>query len=133
MPTREYKCRVCGRGEERVEAWDQAPPKCCPYCRALAYHRVLFAPTTIVRGGRLVNEERRFIRPRVVREADGSETTYGSLQEARRGEYERASKVTPPGLARTLLAKKNARDLASGYLPGRDSTAYRLACEEPRR
>jgi len=90
---------------------------------------VLFAPTTIVRGGRLVNEERRFVRPRVVENRDGSETVYTSLQEARTAEYERAAQVTSNGLARTLLARSNARKLASGLLPGRDSTAFREACE----
>lgn len=129
MPTRAYRCAVCGMGEERLEPWDREPPACCPSCGATAYRRVLFAPTTIVRGGRLVNEERRFVRPRVVENRDGSETVYTSLQEARTAEYERAAQVTSNGLARTLLARSNARKLASGLLPGRDSTAFREACE----
>lgn len=134
MPLREYVCRVCLRGEERLEKWDQRPPTHCPYCGATAYQRVYFVPTTIVRGSPHVNGERRFVRERVVQNADGSETSYGSLQDARRGELERARAVVPEGpgagLARTLLARKNARQLASGMLPGRDSTAYRQALEE---
>jgi putative FmdB family regulatory protein len=133
---REYRCLVCGMGEERREAWEDAGPPRCPYCQATAYHRVLFAPVVAVKGGqagRLVGGERPFVRERIVRNGDGSETRYKSLEEARRGEYERAAAVTSSGLARTLLARKNARDLASGMLPGRESTRYRLACEEPRR
>jgi putative FmdB family regulatory protein len=133
MPLREYRCQVCGQGEERREGWNQHPPKACPYCGALAYKRRLFAPEVVVKGGRLVNEERRFVRPRAVTNRDGSETVYESLGAARRGEYERAAAVTGSGLARTLLARKNARQLASGMLPGRESTAYRQACEEAAR
>lgn len=139
MPTREYRCRVCGQGEERVEAWDATGPTCCPYCRSTAYHRTIFAPTFHLKGGgdgRMVGGDRPFIRERVVRNADGSETKYSSLREARYGELERARRVLPEphqGLARTLLAKKNAHDLASGMLPGRDSTKLRQAMEEPRR
>jgi putative FmdB family regulatory protein len=130
MPTRVYVCLGCGHGEERAERWADAGPAACPACGAPEYRRVIHAPQTIVRGGRLVDEERRFVRPRVVQNRDGSETAYTSLQEARRGEYERAAGVTSSRLARTLLARKNARVLASGMLPGRDSTNYRLACEE---
>lgn len=140
MPRREYACRVCGQGEERTEAWADPGPKACPKCGATAYHRVLFAPAFHLKGGsdgRLVQGDRPFIRERVVRNRDGSETKYKSLQEARYGELERARSVVPEGpaagLARTLLAKKNAHDLASGMLPGRDSTKFRLAVEEPRR
>ena len=129
MPLREYKCQVCARGEERIESWDQAPPARCPYCRATAYHRVLSAPQVLVRGSPHVDGERRFVRPRVVRNPDGSETAYTSLHQARTAEYERAGRVTSNGLARTLLAKANARKLASGMLPGRASTAYREAAE----
>jgi len=134
MPLREYLCRVCLRGEERVEAWEQPPPRACPYCGALAYQRVLAAPMVISRGSPLVGGDRPFVRERVVENRDGSETRYKSLQEAREGEYERARGVIPDspaaGLARILLAKKNARQLASGMLPGRDSTAYRQAMED---
>lgn len=133
---REYACQVCGRGEERREGWDQAPPSCCPYCGALAYQRKLFAPTFSIKGSHLVNQDRRFLRERVVQNADGSETKYASLQEARVGELERSRQVLPhahQGLARTLMARSNARKLASGMLPGRDSAAFRQAVEEPRR
>ena len=136
MPLREYKCHACGRGEERAEKWDQAPPRCCPYCGCTAYHRVLYAPLFHLKGGgagRLVGGERPFIRERVVENRDGSETRYKSLQEARVGEYERAAQVTESPLARTLLARSNARKLAQGMLPGRDSTRFRQAVEEPRR
>ena len=34
MPTRVYRCRVCGQGEEREEVWDDPGPRCCPYCQA---------------------------------------------------------------------------------------------------
>jgi putative FmdB family regulatory protein len=130
---RVYQCRVCGQGEERRERLDDPGPARCPKCQATAYHRVLFAPVVALKGGqagRLVGGERPFVRERIVRNGDGSETRYKSLEEARRGEYERAAAVTSSGLARTLLARKNARDLASGMLPGRESTRYRLACEE---
>jgi len=133
MPTREYRCAVCGMGEERREAWEAVAPGCCPYCGATAYARVLFAPVTIVKGSPLVDGDRRFTRERVVQNADGSETTYGSLQEARRGELERARQVLPnpeQGLARTLMARANARKLASGVMPGRASTAYREAWKD---
>lgn len=137
MPRREYVCRVCGQSEERVESWDASPPPSCPYCGALAYHRVLFAPQVLVKGSPLVDGERRFVRPRVVDNPDGSSTVYRSLQGAREGELERARGIVPEGpgagLARTLLARKNARQLASGMLPGRDSTAYRQAVEEASR
>jgi putative FmdB family regulatory protein len=137
MPTREYACRVCGAREERVELWDDPGPMRCPKCAASSYHRVIFAPQVVVKGGALVNQERRFVRERVVQNPDGSETKYGSLQAAREGELERARRVVPEGpaagLARTLLAKSNARKLATGMLPGRDSTRYRQAVEEPRR
>lgn len=133
MPLRVYKCLVCGQGEERREAWEQEPPLRCPYCQARAYHRVLFAPQVAVKGARHVGGDRPFVRERVVQNRDGSETRYKSLQEARTGELERARGVVPEGpaagLARTLLARKNARQLASGMLPGRASTAYREAAE----
>src|SRR5499427_2451681 len=135
MPLREYKCLVCGQNEERPEKWDDPPLPCCPYCGALAYRRVLQAPYFHLRGGwpgRLVGGERPFTGERVVQNRDGSETRYGSLQQAREGELERARAVLPKpeqGLARTLLARKNARALASGWLPGRRSTAYREAVE----
>ena len=133
MILREYRCAVCARGEERREAWDDPGPARCPYCRATAYHRVLYAPTTIVRGSAKVDGERRFTRPRTVVNPDGSETTYTSLQQARESELERARGVVPEGpaagLARTLLARKNARTLASGVMPGRDSTRFREAVE----
>jgi len=135
MPLREYKCLVCGQNEERPEKWDDPPLPCCPYCGALAYRRVLQAPYFHLRGGspgRLVGGERPFTGERVVQNRDGSETVYGSLQQAREGELERARAVLPKpeqGLARTLLARKNARALASGWLPGRRSTAYREAVE----
>ena len=130
MPLRVYACRSCGHGEERREGWDEPGPSSCPSCHAPSYARVPQSPAFLVRGSRTVDGERRFVRPRVVQNRDGSETVYTSLQEARTGEYERAAGVTPSGLARTLLARRNARDLASGMLPGRDTTAYRLACEE---
>ena len=133
MPTRVYECRSCGQGEERREGWDDSGPRRCPYCRSVAYHRVLFAPTTIVRGSPLVDGDRRFTRERVVANADGSETRYSSLQEARRGELERARQVLPnpeQGLARTLMARSNARKLASGVMPGRPSTEYREAWKD---
>ena len=136
MPTRVYACRVCGQGEERREAWDDAGPQRCPYCASVAYHRVPQAPAFHLKGGganRMVAGTRPFIRERVVANADGTETKYASLQEARRGEWERSAQATSNGLARTLLAKKNAHDLASGMLPGRDSTRFRQAVEEPRR
>ena len=136
MPTRVYECRACHRGEEREEVWDDPGPLRCPYCRSTAYRRIPQLTNFYLKGGgdgRLVGGERPFIRERVVQNHDGSETKYGSLQEARQGEYERAVAVTPNGLARTLLARKNARQLASGMLPGRDSTKFRQAVEEPRR
>lgn len=135
MITRVYRCRVCGNGEERREGWEDAGPRCCPYCQATAYHRVPQVASFHLKGGaqeRFVNGARPFIRERVVQNRDGSETRYKSLQEARRGELERARQVLPDksqGLARTLLARKNARQLASGMLPGRASTAYREAVE----
>jgi hypothetical protein len=126
-----YKCRVCGATEERREALDDPGPGACPKCRALAYHRVPQAPAVVrVTGARSVDGERRFVRPRVVQNRDGSESVYTSLDQARRAEYERAAAVTPNGLAKTLLARANARKLASGVMPGRASTAYREACEE---
>ena len=133
MPLREYKCLACGQGEERQESWEDQGPMRCPYCRATAYHRVIHAPLFHVKGGgdaRMVGGERPFTKERVVTNPDGSETKYSSLHEARRGEYERAAAVTPNGLAKTLLARSNARRLASGVMPGRDSTKYREACEE---
>jgi len=134
MPHRVYRCRVCAATEERIERWDDAGPLRCPKCAATAYHRVPQLPAAVtVKGSAHVNGERRFIRERVVQNGDGSETRYGSLQEARSGEYERVAGVTSNGLARTLLAKSNARKLASGMLPGRDSTLYRQAVEAPRR
>jgi putative FmdB family regulatory protein len=139
MPHRVYRCRVCGATEERVERWDDIGPMRCPKCHTTAYHRVPQLPASVVvKGSAHVNGERRFVRERVVQNPDGSETKYGSLQAAREGELERARRVVPPslpgaGLARTLLAKSNARKLASGMLPGRDSTLYRQAVEEPRR
>lgn len=134
MPHRLYACRVCGATEERVERWDDAGPLRCPKCQATAYHRVPQLPAvTLVRGSARVDGERRFTQERVVQNRDGSETRYKSLHEARAGEYERARQVVPPGpaegLARTLLARSNARKLASGRLPGRDSTRYREAVE----
>jgi putative FmdB family regulatory protein len=137
MPHRVYRCKVCGATEERIERWDDRGPLCCPKCRATAYARVIYAPLTIVRGSAYVAGERPFVRERVVQNRDGSESVYGSLHEARTSEYERARGVVPEGpaagLARTLLARKNARTLASGMLPGRESTALRQAMEEPRR
>jgi putative FmdB family regulatory protein len=133
MPHRVYACRVCGATEERVERWDDRGPVCCPKCQATAYARVIYAPMTIVKGSAMVDGERRFTRPRTVQNRDGSETTYTSLHEARSAEYERARGVVPEGpaagLARTLLARKNARSLASGVMPGRASTKYREAVE----
>ena len=132
MPLREYRCRVCGQGEERVEKWADPGPQRCPYCQATAYHRVIYSASFHVKGGgdaRMVGGQRPFTRERVVQNADGSETRYKSLHEARAGEYERAAGVTPNGLAKTLLARSNARRLASGVLPGRESTAFREACE----
>lgn len=133
MPHRVYACRVCGATEERIERWDDAGPLACPKCRATAYHRVPQLPAAVtVKGSPHVNGERRFTDPRAVRNPDGTETVYTSLHEARLGELERARQVLPApeqGLARTLLARKNARQLASGRLPGRDSTLYREAVE----
>ena len=113
-----------------MERWDDAPPKCCPYCRCLAYHRVLFAPSVLVKGSTAVDGDRRLVRPRVVQNRDGSETVYTSVGQAQRGELERAAQVSSNPTARALLAAKNARTLVSGLVPGRASTAYRLACEE---
>lgn len=132
-PLRVYKCLVCARGEERLEAWEQAPPLRCPYCRALAYQRVLFAPQVVVAGSKYVNGERRLVRERVVQNRDGSETVYGSVAAAERGERERAAAVAPSPAAAAMLARKNAQALVSGMVPGRASTAFREACEEPRR
>jgi putative FmdB family regulatory protein len=136
MPRREYRCRVCGATEERSERWDDRGPQACPKCQATAYHRVPQATLFHLKGGsadRLVGGTRPFIRERVVQNGDGSETKYGSLQEARRGEWERSAQVTPNAMARAKLAQRNAHDLASGMLPGRDSTKFRQAVEEPRR
>jgi putative FmdB family regulatory protein len=136
VPHRIYACRVCGATEERIERWDDRGPLCCPKCRATAYHRVPQAPLFHLKGGsadRMVGGARPFIRERVVTNGDGSETKYASLQEARRGEWERAAQVTDNAQARAQLARKNAHDLASGMLPGRDSTKFRQAVEEPRR
>lgn len=133
MPTRVYRCDVCQQGEERPEKWGDIGPQRCPYCGASAYRRVLFAPTTIVKGSPLVDGDRRFTHERVVANADGSETRYRSLHEARRGELERARQVLPhadQGLARTLMARSNARKLASGVMPGRDSTKYQEAWKD---
>lgn len=133
MPFRVYRCRVCGQDEERLEKWDQAPAPCCPKCGATAYHRVIFAPQVLIGGTHYVNGEQRLVRERVVQNRDGSETVYGSVRAAQRGELERVASVTSHPAAQAHLAQKNAQALVSGMVPGRASTAFREACETPRR
>jgi predicted nucleic acid-binding Zn ribbon protein len=100
----------------------------CPWCAAPSYRRVPQAPTFFFAGGdhtRYVNGSIRLRREAVTQNRDGSETVYGSVAEAERGELERTGNPR--------LAQKNAQVLLRGLVPGTERATFQAACDEPRR
>lgn len=126
--TRRYRCQVCRRESEARESIAAPLLTVCAFadCRSPSLRPLPAAGVTVLfrggQAGRLVNGDQRFRRPEVVREKDGRETVYTSLEQMRRAELERVS--------HPKIAEDNVRRAAKRLLPHTDAARYQSAIEE---
>lgn len=137
MVRRTYRCAQCGYEEEILQDITSSPLSICPVtsCGAPSLRQVYAPSSFLVRGSA---GERRFRREFVGRERDGSETVYRTLEQAERGERERAEGALGGGLpsdVKERLVRKNLARIRSdnGLLPGTRAAQVCEAIEEQTR
>jgi hypothetical protein len=121
---RTYKCGICTRESSCRESISAPLLTVCPYldCGSPSLKVVpSWTGRPLITGTAHVNGERRFRRPEVVQERDGSETVYTSLKQMARSELDRAIHPT--------IAKDNVKRAAKRLLPGTKQAAYQEAME----
>lgn len=113
----EYQCPDCGSAWELRHGMQEQAPL---YCVCGTLTTKAFTRPRIITGTRFVNQEQRLRRPYVIREKDGSETVYTSVQQVKNQEGERNDLSAPNNVAR--LTKQ-------GYVPGTWQADFADACD----
>lgn len=127
LVTRRYRCSVCTKTTEIAQPITAPLLTVCadPSCNSPALLSVpSWKGSSILSGGaagRMVNGEQRFRRPEIVRERDGRETVYTSLEQMRRGELERAP--------HPKIAADNVKRAAKRLLPHTNAAKFQEAIE----
>jgi len=129
---RAYRCAQCHYAAEETQRIGDPPLSVCPTCRAPSYQVVPQLPAAVLyRGGTpsrsrsgYVNGSVKLRREKVIRERDGSETVYRTLEDAQRGEMERCP--------HPLVARANVRDsiMRGGLIPGTKRAAFAQALDD---
>jgi hypothetical protein len=128
MVTRRYRCGVCLKTDD-IQQPISAP--LLTVCAVSSCGAPALAPVPSWQGsvvlpggaaGRMVNGENRFRKPEIVRERDGRETVYTSLEQMKRGELERAP--------HPKIALDNVKRAARRLLPHTDAAKFQTAIEE---
>lgn len=123
---RRYRCQICTRESEARQRIDSPLLTVCPLedCRSAALlPKPSWEGTVTFPGGRAaaMYGETRFRREEVVRERDGSESVYRSVEQMRRAELDRA--IHPK------IAEDNVRRAAKRLLPHTDAAKYQESIE----